>query len=153
MATIRSLAAAALLFLSTANAHFELLKPTPLEGDNMNEDLEGNAPCGGGVADLSKNTATDFHVDGDSVAVLLAHPQADFLFRATLDSNAAGNWTQLFPIFTQSGRGNLCEPSVTAPKEWVGKKGIIGVACNAPDGFLFQVRSRRRQRLPARFSC
>jgi len=138
MAPIRSIVAATLLFLSAANAHFELLKPTPLEGDNMNEDLEPNAPCGGGSADLSKNTATDFHVDGDSVTVLLAHPQADYLFRATLDTHAAGNWTQLWPIFTHSGRGNFCEPAVTAPKEWAGKKGFVGIACNAPDGILYQ---------------
>lgn len=141
MAPIRSLLAAGLLFLSTANAHFALLQPTPLEGDDMNEGLEGNAPCGGGAADLSKNTATDFHVDGDSIVVQLGHPQGDYLFRATLDSKAAGNWTELYPIFTQNNRGNLCQPAVKAPKEWVGKKGFIGVACNAPDGLLYQVGS------------
>ncbi len=141
MAPIRSLLAAGLLLFSAANAHFELLQPTALEGDKMNEDLEGNAPCGGGAADLSKNTATDFHVDGDSIAVFLGHPQADYIFRATLDSKAAGNWSELYPIFTQSGRGNLCQPAVKAPKEWVGKKGFIGVACNAPDGILYQVSS------------
>ncbi|KAK4152088.1 hypothetical protein C8A00DRAFT_16569 [Chaetomidium leptoderma] len=138
MAPIRSLVAATLLFLSAANAHFELNQPPSLEGDKMNEDLEATGPCGGGVADLSKNTATDFHVDGDAVGVLLGHPQAKFLIRATLDTKAAGNWTQLYPIFLQSGRGNFCEPAVTAPKEWVGKKGIIGIACAAPDGMLFQ---------------
>lgn len=138
MAPIRSLVAATLLFFSAANAHFELVQPTPLEGNNMNEDLESSAPCGGGMPDLSKNTATDFHVDGDSVTIFLTHPQADFLIRGTVDSQADGNWTQLYPIFTQSGQGSLCEPAVTAPKEWAGKKGFIGIACKAPDGFLFQ---------------
>jgi hypothetical protein len=138
MAPLRSLLAAGLLFVA-AHAHFELVQPTSLEGDKMNENLEGNAPCGGGVADLSQNTATDFHVDGDAVAVELGHPQANWLIRATLDSRAAGNWTQLFPIVSQSGRGDFCQPAVTAPKEWVGKKGIISVACDAPDGLLFQV--------------
>jgi hypothetical protein len=138
MAPLRSLLAAGLLFV-TAHAHFELLQPTSLEGDKMNENFEGNAPCGGGVADLSQNTATDFHVDGDAVGVLLGHPQANWLIRATLDSRAAGNWTQLFPIVTQSGRGNFCQPAVTVPKDWAGKKGIISVACAAPDGLLFQV--------------
>jgi hypothetical protein len=138
MAPIRSLAAATLL-LSAANAHFALVAPTPLEGDNMNEDLQPNGPCGGGVPNLDQNTATDFHVGGDAVALMLGHPQANFLIRATLDSGAQGNWTQLFPIFMQSGRGNLCEPAVTAPEEWAGKKGIIGIACAAPDGMLFQV--------------
>jgi len=143
MAPLRSLVAATLLFLSSANAHFELTQPTSLEGDKMDETLEPNAPCGGGVADLSKNTATDFHVDGDSVALILGHPQADYLIRATLDSRAAGNWSQLYPIFTQSGRGSFCTSTVKAPKEWVGKKGIIGIACNAPDGLLYQVGSPR----------
>ncbi|KAL2130754.1 hypothetical protein VTI74DRAFT_5992 [Chaetomium olivicolor] len=138
MAPLRSLIAATLLFLSAANAHFELTHPPSLEGDKMNEGLEGNAPCGGGVADLTQNTANDFHVDGDSVAVILGHPQASWLIRATLDSRAAGNWTQLFPIFQQSGRGNFCQPAVTAPKEWVGKKGFISVASKAVDGILFQ---------------
>ncbi|KAK4118412.1 hypothetical protein N657DRAFT_545880, partial [Parathielavia appendiculata] len=137
MAPVRSLLIAALLS-ATAQAHFELIQPTSLEGDSFNENLEANAPCGGGVADLSKNTATDFHVDGDAVGLLLGHAQANWLIRATLDERAGGNWTQLFPIVTQSGRGNFCEPSVTAPKEWVGKKGIIGIACAAPDGLLFQ---------------
>jgi hypothetical protein len=138
---LRSLIAAALLFLSAANAHFQLVKPTPLEGDNFNEELEGNAPCGGGVADLSKATTTDFHVDGEAVAVVLGHPQANWLIRATLDSKAASNWTQLFPIVQQSGQGSFCEPSVSVPKEWAGKKGFIGLAAKAVDGILYQVGS------------
>jgi hypothetical protein len=140
MAPIRSLAAAALL-LSAANAHFSLVAPAPLEGDSMNEDLQPNGPCGGGVPNLDENTATDFHVGGDAVALLLGHPQASFLVRATLDPGAQGNWTQLFPVFMQSGRGSFCEPAVTAPEEWAGQKGIIGIACAAPDGMLFQVGS------------
>ncbi|KAL2150513.1 hypothetical protein VTH82DRAFT_7076 [Thermothelomyces myriococcoides] len=138
MASLRSLFAAGLLFLSAANAHFELNEPAPLEGDNMDESLQNSGPCGGGRPDLSKNTATDFHVDGDTVSWLLTHPQANFLIRGTLDEKAEGNWTQLFPIVQQSGRGDLCEPSVTAPREWAGKKGFIGIACAAPDGMLFQ---------------
>jgi hypothetical protein len=130
---------ASLLFLGAAHAHFELVLPPPLEGDRMDDRLQPNPPCGGGNADLSSATTTDFHVDGDAVALLLGHPQASFLIRATLDSKAQGNWTQLFPIFTQSGRGAMCEPQVTAPKEWVGKKGFIGIACDAPDGMLYQV--------------
>ncbi|SPQ23098.1 4a4962d4-3974-4f62-8c54-b3daefabb939 [Thermothielavioides terrestris] len=137
MAPLRSLAAAALLFLAT-HAHFILNLPPSLEGGNMQESLEPNAPCGGGSPDLASNTATDFHVDGDAISVQLGHPQANFLFRATLDSHAAGNWTQLFPIVQQTTRGNFCEPIVTAPKDWAGKKGFIGVVCDGPDGLLFQ---------------
>ncbi|KAK3302783.1 uncharacterized protein B0T15DRAFT_403144 [Chaetomium strumarium] len=137
MATLRSLVTT-LCFLSAANAHFTLTQPPSLEGDSFNEGAEDNAPCGGGTPDLSSNTITDFHVDGEPVQVFLSHPQAKYLFRGTLDSKASGNWTQLFPIVQQSGRGNFCEPAVTAPSGWVGKKGFVGVACNAPDGMLYQ---------------
>lgn len=137
MSLLRSLVAASLLFLS-AHAHFELVQPPPLEGDSPDESLQPNGPCGGGVADLSQNTAADFHVDGDAVALALLHPQAKFLIRATLDSHAAGNWTQLHPIYQQNSRGNLCQPAITAPKDWAGQKGIIGIACAAPDGLLYQ---------------
>ncbi|KAK3940228.1 hypothetical protein QBC46DRAFT_314188 [Diplogelasinospora grovesii] len=138
MAPLRSLVSAALLFLSAANAHFLLLNPPSLEGTDVDEDKEPNAPCGADTPDLSKDNATDFHVGGDFISVQLAHPQANYMFRATLDSTASGNWTQLFPIVKQSGLGAFCEPVVTAPESWVGKKGIIGVACDAPDGVLYQ---------------
>ncbi|KAJ4290044.1 hypothetical protein N0V88_006847 [Collariella sp. IMI 366227] len=138
MAPLRSVLAASLLFLSAANAHFKLTNPPPLEGDKVNSDLEVNAPCGGGLPDLTQNTATDFHVDGDTVAVSLGHAQCNWLIRATLDTRAAGDWVQLFPVFQQNGRGSLCQPAVAVPKEWVGKKGIIGVASKATDGILYQ---------------
>lgn len=139
MSLKQSLFATTAIFLSAANAHFELLRPPPLEGDSMNDGLQVNAPCGGGVPDLSQDIASDFHVDGDAVAVSLGHAQATWLIRATLDSSAEGNWTQLFPIVTQSGRGEFCEPAVVAPREWVGRKGIISTVCKAPDGLLYQV--------------
>ena len=136
MAYLKSLIASALL-LSTATAHFQLISPPALPG---NADDQGTAPCGGGKPDLSQNTATDFHVDGQHVQLFLGHAQGTWLIRATLDDKAAGNWTQVFPIFQQSGRGNFCEPAVTLPQEWVGKKGFIGLNSNAGDGVLYQVR-------------
>ncbi|KAK0631147.1 hypothetical protein B0T17DRAFT_241664 [Bombardia bombarda] len=138
MAPLRSLAAATLLFLSAANAHFTINSPVGLEGSNLDDDKEGNAPCGALNADLSQTTTNDFHVDGDFIALTLGHPQANWLFRGTLDPTSSNNWTQLFPILTQSGLGDFCEPAVTAPKAWAGKKGIIGIACDGPDGILYQ---------------
>lgn len=135
MAYLKSLLASALL-LSTATAHFQLISPPSLPGA---ED-QATAPCGGGKADLSQNTATDFHVDGQHVQLFLGHAQGTWLIRATLDDKAAGNWTQVFPIFQQSGRGNFCEPAVTVPQEWAGKKGFIGLNSNAGDGILYLVR-------------
>jgi len=149
MVSMRTLAKAAFLFASAANAHFLLLNPPSLEGDSIEEDKEGNAPCGAKVPDLSQTTTSTFHVDGDSVAVQLGHPQAKWLIRGTLVDKAAGNWTQLFPIVLQSGLGNFCEPSVTVPKSWVNKTGIISVVANAPDGTLYQVRASPKDRTGA----
>jgi hypothetical protein len=87
------------------------------------------------------NPTTDFHVDGDSVAILLGQPQANILIGATLNSRADGGWAQLFPIVQVSGQGNFCQPAVTAPKEWVGKKGIVGIVCKGPDAQRYQVGS------------
>ncbi len=142
MAPLRSLVAATLLFLSAANAQFELLLPPSLEGDYVTKKLETTGACGGGVPDLMSNPTTDFHVDGDAVAILLDQPQCNVLMGATLDAHADGGWAQLFPVIQVSGPGNFCQPAVTAPKEWVGKKAIIGIVCKAPDNTQrYQVRS------------
>jgi len=138
MAPLRALATAALLFLSTANAHFVMVDPPSLEGGSVNEDKQGTGPCGGTLPDLSKRAATDFHVDGDSIALRLGHPQSKWLIRGTLEDQASGNWTQLFPIVLQSGLGNFCEPLVTVPGSWVNRTGVIGIVANAPDGTLYQ---------------
>ncbi|KAK0639887.1 hypothetical protein B0T16DRAFT_337055 [Cercophora newfieldiana] len=138
MLPLRTVATSALLFLSAANAHFILLAPPSLEGSSLDDSKEANAPCGALVPDLSQKSATDFHVDGDFISLQLGHPQANWLFRGTLEDKASGNWTQLFPIVLQSGLGNFCEPIVTAPKSWVNKTGVIGVVANAPDGTLYQ---------------
>ena len=138
MTPLRSLVAAALLVLPTANAYFELLQPPSLEGANLNKDLETNGACGGGVPDLS--STTDFHVDGDSIAIFLGQSQANILIGATLNPQANGGWAQLYPLVQQSGAGNFCQPAVTAPKEWAGKKGLIGIVCET-DVQRYQVGS------------
>ncbi|KAG7284923.1 hypothetical protein NEMBOFW57_009538 [Staphylotrichum longicolle] len=115
MAPLCSIVAATLLFLLTANAYFELLQPPSLEGAKLNKDLETNGACGGGVPDLS--STTDFHVDGDSVAIFLGQPQANILIGATLNPQANGGWAQLYPLVQQRGLGNFCQPAVTAPKD------------------------------------
>ena len=67
------------------------------------------------------------------------HPQATWLFRATLDTTASGNWTSLLPSIQQTGLGDYCERDVQVPASWAGSKGIIGVVQDAPDGILYQV--------------
>ncbi|KAJ0337769.1 hypothetical protein COL922a_006366 [Colletotrichum nupharicola] len=123
-----------LLLLSTpALAHFSLTLPQPL-GDS--DDNQGTAPCGGYSASSSSAT-TDFHVAGDAVGMSNGHPQTTWLFRATLDQTASGNWTQVFPIVLQTGLGNFCEPQIAVPAEYAGKKGVLGVVAHSPDGLLY----------------
>ncbi len=133
MAPVASFAAA-LLLAGAASAHFTLDFP-PTAG--FDEDKEPTAPCGGFPP--INGTLTDFHVGGDNIALDLLHPQGTWLFRASLDTSGNGNWTQIFPEVQQSGLGKFCEPIVTAPADWAGKKGVLGVAVDAPDGLLFQV--------------
>ncbi|KAF9875271.1 hypothetical protein CkaCkLH20_07091 [Colletotrichum karsti] len=135
MAPLRSVVAAALLLVSAAQAHFKLNAPPTI---GFSDDDEGKAPCGSFTPDFTKNNVTDFHVDGEAVALLLAHPTANWLFRGTLDKTAGGNWKQLFPIVQQTGLGDFCEPSVTAPASWVGKMGVLSVVADGPDGLLYQ---------------
>ncbi|OIW32867.1 hypothetical protein CONLIGDRAFT_558529, partial [Coniochaeta ligniaria NRRL 30616] len=119
-----------------ANAHFNLIAPPTIGFD---DDKEGNGPCGGFTPDFTNKSALiDFHVGGEPFAMKLGHPQANWLFRGTLDETASSNWTQLFPIVQQSGLGLFCESAVPAPESWVGKQGVVGVVANAVDGLLYQ---------------
>ncbi|KAL0932325.1 gpi anchored protein [Colletotrichum truncatum] len=122
-----------ILLASTATAHFSLSVPKPI-GDS--DEKQGTAPCGGYTASSSSAT-TDFHVSGDAVGMENGHPQTNWLFRATLDQTAGGNWTQVFPIVMQTGLGNFCEPQIAVPAEYAGKKGVIGVVAHSPDGLLY----------------
>lgn len=136
MAPLQSLASATLLFLSVANAHFNLNIPPSFGFDESKED---SAPCGGFTPNFDdKSKVSDFHVGGEAIGVKLGHTQANWLYRATLGGSDSKNWTQLFPIVQQSGLGLFCEPSVTAPEAWVGKQGILSVVADAPDGLLYQ---------------
>jgi len=137
MASLKAVASAAVLFLSTATAHFNLVAPPTIGFD---EDKEDTGPCGGFTPDFTKTDGVvDFHVGGEPVALKLGHSQANWLFRGTLDQTGASNWTQLFPIVQQSGLGLFCETAIPAPEGWAGKKGVVGVVANAVDGLLYQV--------------
>ncbi|KAL7930296.1 hypothetical protein V8C35DRAFT_313494 [Trichoderma chlorosporum] len=128
---------AILSLASVSSAHFLLNYPTSIGFD---DDKEGTAPCGGFTPDLSSGSKqlVDFHVGGDSLAVKSTHPQDTWLFRATLDGTAESGWQQIFPIVQQSGLGDFCEPVITLPSSWAGKKGVIGIVADAPDGLLYQ---------------
>lgn len=126
-----------LLLPALAAAHFNLNAPTAV--GPFDEDTEATAPCGGLTVDFSADTVTEFHVGGEPIAMKLGHPTANWLFRATLDDTAASNWTQLYPILTQNGIGDYCQPAVAAPESWVGQQGVLGVVADAADGLLYQV--------------
>ncbi|KAG6008657.1 hypothetical protein E4U54_008673 [Claviceps lovelessii] len=116
-----------------ASAHFIIKYP---KGAIFNDDTEDQGPCGGSLPDFSK--PVDFHVGGDALAMKLTHPQGDWLFRVTTDHKAESGWEQIFPIVQQNGMGDFCEPAVTVPSKYSGKKGVLSVVASAMDGMLFQ---------------
>jgi len=124
------------VLIDQSRAHFLLNYPPTI---GFHDSLEVSAPCGSFTVDFSKDNVTDFHVNGDSLAMTSIHPMATWLFRATLDQTAAGNWTDLLPAVVQTGLGDYCETNITVPATWAGSKGVIQVVQDAPDGILYQV--------------
>lgn len=119
-----------------ASAHFQLKYPPTIGFD---DDKEGTGPCGGFTPDLSKSDLPEFHVDGDAVALRLAHPQCKWLFRVTTDPSNDTAWEQIYPIVLQSGLGDFCLPQITVPEKYAGKKGVLSIVSSAVDGMLYQV--------------
>ncbi|KAG8416282.1 hypothetical protein J3458_006875 [Metarhizium acridum] len=116
------------------SAHFLLNYPKSIGFDDSGE---SSAPCGGFTPDLSKDLV-DFHVGGDAISVKLTHSQGNWLFRVTTDEKAESGWEQIFPIVQQTGLGDFCEPQVTVPSKYAGKKGVLSVVSSATDGLLYQ---------------
>ncbi|VTT61139.1 unnamed protein product [Fusarium fujikuroi] len=118
-------------------AHFEVKYPETI---GFKDDNEGESPCGGFTPDLSKDKLVDFHVGGEAIALLSTHQQGNWLFRVTLNEKADGDWEQVFPIVQQSGLGAFCQPQVTVPEKYAGKKGWVNVVSSAVDGLLYQYK-------------
>ncbi|KAM0561967.1 hypothetical protein ACHAPJ_002408 [Fusarium lateritium] len=127
------LSTAALCSLSLA--HFEVKYPDTI---GFKDDDEDKSPCGGFTPDLSKDKLVDFHVGGEAIALRSTHQQGNWLFRVTLDEKADGDWEQVFPIVQQSGLGDFCQPQVTVPEKYAGKKGWVNIVSSAVDGLLYQ---------------
>ena len=125
------------LRIRQSTAHNVLHYPSTI---GFADDLEGTPPCGSFTVDFSKDNLTNFHVDGDFIYVTSVHPAATWLFRATLDQTASGNWTNLLPAVQQTGLGDFCETDIKVPSTWAGSKGVVGIVADAPDGILYQVR-------------
>ena len=130
---------------AVVRAHFSLKYPAPL--GELNEQDEGTGPCGGYTLDLnSAAETTDFHVGGDSIVVTTGHPQNKWLYRIAVAADNSSsinpsNWTQVYPIVLQGGLNSYCQPAVTIPEEFVGRRAILSVVDKAVDGLLYQVRS------------
>lgn len=124
------------MLVGQSTAHFLLHYPPSIGFD---DDLEGTPPCGSFTPDFSKGNVTDFHVDSDYIALTSTHPVATWLFRATLDQTASGNWTSLLPAVQQTALGDFCESGIKVPSTWAGSKGIVAVVQDAADGLLYQV--------------
>ncbi|RYP13435.1 hypothetical protein DL765_006897 [Monosporascus sp. GIB2] len=139
-----SFLATALALACGIRAHFTLRYPAPL---GAIED-QSTGPCGGYTPDLSTVETTDFHVGGDAIAVSTGHAQNNWLYRITTDDDlVSANWTQVYPIVIQTGLNAYCQPSVTIPEEFEGRKAILSVVGHASDGLLYQVRSSSEGRL------
>jgi len=123
------------LFISRCTCHFLLNYPATIGFD---DDSEGMAPCGNFEVNFTTNNVTEFHVGGDSISLTSFHPQGNWLFRATLDTTATGNWTNLLPVVGEVGLGDFCESNLTVPESWAGSKGVISIIQDAADGLLYQ---------------
>ncbi|KAF4501762.1 gpi anchored [Fusarium agapanthi] len=123
------------LLCGISSAHFLLKYPDSI---GFKDDNEGESPCGGFTPDLSKDKLVDFHVGGEAIALQSTHQQGNWLFRVTLNEKADGDWEQVFPIVQQSGLGDFCQPQITVPEKYAGKKGWVNVVSSAVDGLLYQ---------------
>ena len=120
-------------------AHFLLNYPPTL---GFIDDNEGISPCGGFPV-VFNSSDVQVQVDGFPIALRSIHPEAQWLFRATLSQQAPFNWTNLLPVVQETGLGDFCIPDFKAPAEFAGQIGLLQVLQNAVDGELYQVSSLR----------
>ena len=121
--------------------HFLLNYPATLGFD---DDIEGTSPCGGFPVVFNANV-TKIPVGGFPIELRSTHPQANWLFRATLDQKEPFNWTNLLPVVDQTGLGDFCIPDFVAPTSFVGHTGLIQITQDAVDGSLYQVNKVSRR--------
>ena len=125
---------ALLAALPVATATFTLSHPLPFRSQITSQ---SQPPCG--ASPLLLESTTGFYVGGDSVAVVSAGNGASILIRATIGDSGSANWTNLFPVVAQKGRGKFCEPLVPAPEEWAGLEGVVQVIESGEEGLSYQV--------------
>jgi hypothetical protein len=116
-------------------AHFLLNYPPTLGFDDDNESI---APCGGFPV-VFNSSDVQVQADGFPIALKSTHPEADWLFRATLSQSEPFNWTNLLPVVHETGLGDFCIPDFKVPAEFVGHSGLLQIMESAVDGVLYQV--------------
>lgn len=122
-----------------STAHFLLNYPPTL---GFSDDMEGTGPCGSFPV-VFNSSDVQVQVGGFPIALTSTHPEADWLFRATLSPNEPFNWTNLLPVVHETGLGDFCIPNFTVPAEFVGQSGLLQIMQDAADGVLYQVQRTR----------
>lgn len=128
------LSLSALTELTTA--HFLLNYPPTL---GFSDDNEGIGPCGGFPV-VFNSSDIQVQADGFPIALRSTHPEADWLFRATLSQSEPFNWTNLLPVVRETGLGDFCIPDFKVPTEFIGHSGLLQIMQDAADGLLYQVQ-------------
>src|SRR3954453_23335087 len=136
---MRSATLLILRMLSIAHGHFLLNYPPTIGFD---DDKEGEGPCGGFPIVFNNMTtpSTKLTVGGFPIELQSTHPQAAWLFRATLSREAPLNWTNLLPVVTETGIGQFCLPDLGAPVEFAGHSGVVQVVQENDSDLLYQVK-------------
>ncbi|OQN98168.1 hypothetical protein B0A48_16000 [Cryoendolithus antarcticus] len=129
-----SLTVFTLALAGAATAHFVLNWP-PTAG--FIDDSESTGPCGGAVVTVN-SSAPEVQVDRFAIQVLSTHPQGQWQFRATTDTQEPYNWTEIVPEVDTEGAGIFCLNYISAPTSFAGSKGIIQVTDTSVDGVLYQ---------------
>lgn len=130
------------LLASTASAHFVLNYP-PTVGP-FNDGAQKTAPCGG-YAPPYFNSSTNITAGQFAISMLSTHPQSQYLIRVSLNETAPYTWTNVVPVISQQGLGEMCFPNLLrAPAGFEGRTALLQVVQTASDGALYQVRLNNR---------
>jgi hypothetical protein len=124
----------ALALTASVSAHF-ILKWPPASFD---DDTEGTSPCGGTPVNFNSSTPS-IEVDRFAVSILSAHPEGQWTFKGTLDTQEPYTWTEFTPVINTTGLGTFCLDYLHAPSNFAGKPGVLQVTDNSVDGLLYQV--------------
>lgn len=127
-----------LLFSTFATAHFILLWP-PSAG--FDEDEEPTSPCGSFTPEVN-SSSPDLHVDKFAVSIQNVHPEGQWGFRATTDTEPPYNFVDIVPLVKTTAIGDFCLDEMSAPSNFAGKSGILQVVDNSADGILYQVSTQ-----------